>query len=64
MCLVRLWGGSVAWADDNEFDLRKHIQIFENGLPGQAALQALIEYKQSRGLDSTRPLWDVTIAPG
>jgi len=58
-------GGRLVWADDADFDIRRHVVGEALPEPGDdAALAAAIERYLHRGFDRAHPLWEFRIFSG
>jgi diacylglycerol O-acyltransferase / wax synthase len=57
--------GSPVWVDDEFFDLSYHVRRAALPRPGSSAqLEELVARLQSRRLDRSRPLWELTLVEG
>jgi diacylglycerol O-acyltransferase / wax synthase len=53
------------WADDEDFDLGRHVRVARLPTPGdEERLGELVGHELSRRLDRDRPLWELTIIEG
>jgi WS/DGAT/MGAT family acyltransferase len=57
--------GAPLWADDPDFDLRKHVGVVEVPPPGgETELLGAVERLRRRRLDASRPMWEMWFLTG
>ena len=62
---VPLQIGRPIWIDDDDFDLSYHVRGLALAKPGsRLQLDELVSRLMSRPLDSTRPLWEMSLISG